>query len=365
VTGIGASGLPPQERTGPSRTARRRAQPAAQGDPPIGAVEAESLLKVLAPHRHVLLAVSGGPDSMALLLLAARHAGAAVKLSVATVDHGLRAEAVLEADAVARLSRSLGLDHRVLRWDGPKPTARIQEKAREARYALLAAHAAAIGATAVATAHHADDQAETVLLRMVRGSGPAGLAAMRPDAPLAAVRLLRPLLDVGKVRLVATIRAAGLPFADDPSNADPRFARARLRALEAALAREGLTRKRLTTLARRAARAEDALQAAAAAARDRHTGPTSTGGAEHDLSAAMWREPEEIRLRLLWQAVEAVAGASPRLERIEAAAERLAVAAADGTPATATIGGCLLRLDRLGKVTITREKVRRRGASRD
>ena len=79
----------------------------------------------------------------------------------------------------------------------------------------------------------------------------------------------------------------------------------------------------------------------------------------------MWREPEEIRLRLLWQAVEAVSGASPRLERIEAAAERLAVAAADGTPATATIGGCLLRLDRLGKVTITREKVRRKGASRD
>lgn len=352
---------------GGDRAARRRspapsADPPVRGPSPIGSDEAEALLAILAPHRHVLLAVSGGPDSTALMLLAARNAGPAVQLSVATVDHGLRPESPGEADAVARLSRSLGLDHVTLRWGGPKPTGRIQEKAREARYALLAAHAAAIGATAVATAHHADDQAETVLLRLVRGSGPAGLAAMRSDTPLGPVRLLRPFLGVAKIRLVATARAAGLSVADDPSNADPRFARARLRNLQPVLEREGLTRGRLTTLARRATRAEAAIQAMATAAWSRH----ATGGAEGlDLSSELWSEPEEIRLRVFQRAIEAVSGGNPRLERLEAASARLDGAVSAGRTAVSTIGGCLLRLDRLGKVTITRENVRRRGAPRD
>jgi tRNA(Ile)-lysidine synthase len=220
VSPVGASGSP--ERAGPSLRPQRREQAPAHGETPIGAAEAEGLLASLARHRHVLLAVSGGPDSTALMLLAARHAAASLTIGVATVDHGLRPGSALDAEAVVKVGRSLGLDPVVLRWEGPKPTGAIQEKAREARYALLAAHATAIGATAVVTAHHADDQAETVLMRLVRGSGPAGLAAMRPDASLGAVRLLRPLLPVDKARLVATVRAAGLPVLNDPMNSDPR-----------------------------------------------------------------------------------------------------------------------------------------------
>jgi tRNA(Ile)-lysidine synthase len=208
--------------------------------------------------RGVLLAVSGGPDSTALM-----HAAAALReasgasVAVATVDHGLRPGSDAEAADVGRAARTLGLPHTRLPWAGPKPGTGLQEAARDVRYALLSAHAAAIGAGLVLTGHTRDDQAETVLMRLAAGSGLAGLAGMRAERALAPGLVLgRPFLHLPKAILVAWCEARGLAYLRDPSNADPRFARGRLRDAWPVLEREGLTPARLARLAERAARDE-------------------------------------------------------------------------------------------------------------
>jgi tRNA(Ile)-lysidine synthase len=184
-------------------------------------------------ERKLGLAVSGGPDSLALLLLAAAALPEAVE--AATVDHGLRAENAAEADMVARVCAALGVPHRTL----PVEVApgNVQAEARQARYSALAGWVQERGLSALATAHHADDQAETLLLRLNRASGVAGLAGTRAigRVPGAPIPLLRPLLGWRKADLAGLVREAGLEAAQDPSNADDRFDRARLRkALSAA-----------------------------------------------------------------------------------------------------------------------------------
>jgi len=225
---------------------------AADGEAALTAAEVRSLFADLADLPVLVLAVSGGPDSTALLMLAARWRKArkrGPKLVAVTVDHGLRAEARREAFAVKRLARSLGVTHRTLRWSGRKPSAGLQEAARLARYWLLADAARKSSARHVLTAHTLDDQAETVLIRLTRGSGVGGLAAMARVASLpgsgGAIVLVRPLLEVRKARLLATLRKAGIAYADDPSNRDPRFTRVRLRDAIPALEREGLKAERL------------------------------------------------------------------------------------------------------------------------
>src|SRR5579862_8269344 len=154
--------------------------------------------------------LSCGPFSIALMLLAslwAAQRGAAPPLSVASVDHGLRAESHNEAELVGLWARSLGLAHHILTWEGEKPETRVQERAREARYALLFRHARDIGANFVLTAHHADDQAETILFRLLRGSGIAGLAGMPKMTTLHGLVHFRPLLDHRKETLVALCEA--------------------------------------------------------------------------------------------------------------------------------------------------------------
>ena len=214
----------------------------------------------------LLLAVSGGPDSVALMGMAARWARSlgteAPALHVATVDHDLRPTSGIEAELVAGAAEVLGLPHAILRWEGPKPETAVQERARVARYALLAAQARAIGATHILTGHHADDQAETVLLRLMRGSGVTGLAGMRRDTALApGLRLVRPLLGLRKADLVAFCVREGLGTIHDPSNVDPAYARTGLRAQAATLASLGLDVPALLRLAERMARADDALDA--------------------------------------------------------------------------------------------------------
>src|SRR4051812_43136061 len=201
------------------------------------------LFAPLASATALVLAVSGGPDSTALLLMAARWRNArktGPRLLAVTIDHGLRRESAGEARAVARLARALGVPHRILRWTGKKPPTGLQQNARDARYRLLAKAAARAKAGAIVTAHTLDDQAETVLIRMSRGSGLGGLGAMAREAPLPVggeAVLVRPLLEIPKARLIATLRRARIAFADDPSNHDPRFTRARLREVMCALAR--------------------------------------------------------------------------------------------------------------------------------
>ncbi len=152
----------------------------AVGADSLSAAQVDALLAPLESASSALLAVSGGPDSTALLLMAAEWAsrGGATRIAAATVDHRLREESAAEATGVALLCRRLGVAHRTLQWTEAKPSSRLQERAREARYRLLIDHARAIGADMIATAHHADDQAETVLFRLIRGSGLAGLRGM-------------------------------------------------------------------------------------------------------------------------------------------------------------------------------------------
>lgn len=173
------------------------------------------------------LAVSGGPDSLALLLLA--HRALPGRIAAATVDHGLRAENAGEAAMVSKVCGSLGVAHAVLTVT--VETGNVQAQARAARYAALGDWAATDGLAALATAHHADDQAETLLLRLNRGSGVAGLAGVRARGlvPETSLPLLRPLLSFRRAELAAVVAEAGLQAAQDLSNEDDRFDRARLR----------------------------------------------------------------------------------------------------------------------------------------
>jgi len=171
--------------------------------------------------------VSGGPDSLALLLLA--HSAMPADIEAATVDHGLRPESAGEAAMVARLCAELGVAHAILRVD--VAGGNLQDEARRARYAALEGWARERGLAAIATAHHADDQAETLLMRLNRASGAAGLAGVRArtQVPGGDLALLRPLLGWRRAELQAVLDGAGVAAAQDPSNADERFDRVRMR----------------------------------------------------------------------------------------------------------------------------------------
>lgn len=173
------------------------------------------------------LAVSGGPDSMALLALAAEALPG--RIAAATVDHGLRPESATEAALVASLCAELGVNHAIFKVT--LDSGNLQAQARVARYAALAGWIEREGLAALATAHHADDQAETLLLRLGRGSGVAGLAGVRARGQVPGTRLplLRPLLGWRRSELAAVIAACGVGAVQDPSNADDRFDRARIR----------------------------------------------------------------------------------------------------------------------------------------
>ncbi len=190
---------------------------------------------------HVAVAVSGGADSMALLLLAAAWAAdKSGRVTALTVDHGLRAEAAEEVAEVARRCRARGIVCDTMRWEGDKPATRIQEAARSARYDLMTRWCRDRAVAHLMVAHHAGDQAETFLYRMGRGSGADGLAGMPAVAVRAGVRLLRPLLDVAPERLRAVLDAEGETWLDDPSNRDCRFARVAVRRMIEALGDRGV-----------------------------------------------------------------------------------------------------------------------------
>lgn len=183
-----------------------------------------------AAGQRIGIAVSGGPDSVALLLLAA--ASRPGEVEAATVDHRFRPESRAEAEMVADICRKLDVPHSILTADwAVKPTTAIQEQARELRYRLLAGWAQQRGLRAIATGHHACDQAETILMRLNRGSGLRGLAGMRPKSivPNSTVPLLRPLLSWSRGELARICETAGISPASDPSNNDEQFERVRVR----------------------------------------------------------------------------------------------------------------------------------------
>lgn len=318
----------------------------------VSVAEAKALFSDLSRAPALVLAVSGGPDSTALMVLAARwRQSLKVRPTViaVTVDHGLRAESRREAAAVGRLARKLGLMHRTLRWTGVKPKTGLQQAARAVRYRLLADAARKVKASHILTAHTLDDQAETVLIRMSRGSGVTGLAAMTrisalPGDGQGSIKLVRPLLEIPKTRLIATLQAAKIPFADDPSNRDPRFARVRLRGLMPQLSREGLDARRLTLLARRLRRADKAIEAAADRAEaELARPPPAPGGIAFD-AAGYARLPAEIALRLLGRAVTKAGDEGPvELAKLEALKVALDAARNAGlTKIRRTLAGALV-----------------------
>jgi tRNA(Ile)-lysidine synthase len=274
--------------------------------------EVDALFRGLEGLGGLVIAASGGPDSTALLLLAvqwARRQRRPPQLLAVTVDHGLRPQAAAEAAAVKRLASRLGVRHRTLRWRGKKPKTGLQEAARLARYRLLGEAAVRAGYAHILTAHTLDDQAETVLFRLARGSGVAGLAGMAAASLLPGARddkilLLRPLLHLPKLRLIATLRAAGVDYSEDPSNTDPQFTRARLRALMPALAREGLDARGLSRLATRMRRAEAAIEFSVRAARAALAPAAWPRRGPVVLDAAQFIGlPAEVGLRLLGRAI--------------------------------------------------------------
>jgi tRNA(Ile)-lysidine synthase len=270
--------------------------------PACAALRFAQALDLLVPEGRIGLAVSGGPDSLALLLLAA--AARPGQVEAATVNHGLRAQADAEAAMVARVCGGLRVPHVAMAADVPSGSS-LQAQAREARYRALGDWAAERGLVAVATAHHADDQAETVLMRLARGSGLGGLAGIRRSRALSKdVRLVRPLLDWRKRELVALVAAAGLGAVDDPSNRSQRHDRTRARELLAAA--PWLDPGRLGRSASALAEVQEALDwSAAGLAKERVTGN------EHGLSVEADGLPGEYQRRLLLTAMATLGASLP------------------------------------------------------
>lgn len=280
--------------------------------------------------RPLGVAVSGGGDSIALLLLLddwRRQGGPS--LTAVTVDHGLRPAAAAEAASVARLCASLGLPHDILRWTEGPGSGNLMDRARRARRRLIAGWAGARGIARVALAHTADDQAETMLMRLARGSGVDGLSVMAPVTEADGIRWLRPLLDQRRADLRRFLQARGQGWAEDPTNDDPAYLRTQARRALTVLDGLGLTVDRLTATAERQSLARAALEDLA----NRVAGQVAcieTGSVlfSPDLRAA----PRETQLRLLSRAIRWVTGADYR-PRFSALA-----AALDG-PAGSTLAG--------------------------
>ena len=308
--------------------------------------------------KALLIAVSGGPDSTALLLMAAEWAKrrGKTRIEAATVDHGLRPESADEAKAVAALCARLGVGHRILQWKGVKPTSRLQERAREARYRLLVDHAKAIGADALMTAHHADDQAETVLFRLLRGSGVAGLRGMDAMTARDGMTIARPLMGLKKRDLIAFAKARGdavhrRPF-QRPTRASPAPACARFLP---ASTRKGLNAEALDRLARRARETEEALAHLTAEVE-------AQVGSEGAIDArALFAAPIAIAHRILARRIAEAGGRDATrigLEKIETLALGLRDALKERRAHTANVGGALVRLTAKGRLTFAPEPPR-------
>lgn len=296
--------------------------------------------------RRLGVAVSGGGDSLALLHLLADHGG--LDLAAATVDHGLRPEAAAEADEVARQCAALGIPHQTLRWEGWDGSGNLQDRAREARFRLLADWAQAEGLDAVALGHTLDDQAETVLMRLARGSGVDGLSAMADRVTRHGVPFLRPLLKSHRTDLREVLTERGVSWTEDPLNADPRFDRVRARQALEALAPLGIDAGALGRVSGNMSDARRALGTAAADVAAR-IGAAEAGDLVFQRGQLL-DLPEELFRRLIGTALNWLASGAypPRGESVMG----LAAAIRDGQDRT--LHGCRVLISE-DEVRITRE----------
>ncbi|WP_296423630.1 tRNA lysidine(34) synthetase TilS [Yoonia sp.] len=293
------------------------------------------------------LAVSGGGDSIAMMQLAARVCDRS-RLHVVTVDHGLRPEAADEIAVVAAQADALGLPHCVLRWhwDG---TGNLQAAARVGRWRAMVAWAQHAHVGAVFLGHTEDDQVETILMRLARGSGVDGLAAMSRDAPRDGMRVLRPLLDISRQDLRDWLAANGIGWCDDPSNDDTRYDRVRARQMLGHLQDLGLTRKRLLQTADHMRAARKSLQIAAREFAERHV-HQDVGDLVFD-PVALDLEGADVPRRVMAAALSWVGGNAyrprfaPMLDSVARACAGHAV----------TLAGCVLLPQKDGTLRVTRE----------
>jgi tRNA(Ile)-lysidine synthase len=289
-------------------------------------IDPATLFAPLRGAKAIGIAVSGGADSLALMLLMARwrKADKAVPpLFVYSVDHALRAEAAGEVAFVLAEAAKLGLPARGLRWEGEKPATGVSEAARTARYRLIGEAMRRDGANILVTAHHQDDQAETVLMRLAHGSGLAGLRGMAPLAEVEGVAVARSLLALSRADLADVVAEAGLTPVADPSNDDPHYERVRWRQALPELAALGLDAGRLALFAARAGEAHDAIAHAAAAAIARDAVPVADG---LEFPAQKLVElPRAVLVEVLARLLEQVGGANKRrqLAQIELLALKL------------------------------------------
>jgi tRNA(Ile)-lysidine synthase len=319
------------------------------------------------------VAVSGGGDSVALMLLLAEWAKKSKRPTPAilTVDHGLRDDSAKDAKTVARMAADAGLKAHVLTSKAARPKSDIEAEAREARYRLMGEWMTAHKLTALYVAHSQEDQAETFLLRLARGSGLDGLSAMRPVAPFpvagfSQLSIVRPLLETSRADLRGFLEKQKKSWIEDPMNADPRFARSKLRAAWPQLEAVGLTAIRVADAAEHLGRAREALESMTASLMER-SAKLYDGGAYLD-SVRLKMAPREIGLRVLAALLSRVSGESyrPRF----ASLERLFDSIRDGTlGGGATLHGCIvapapraLSAFGTGTLAIEREKTARKGS---
>ncbi|MBT5766784.1 MAG: tRNA lysidine(34) synthetase TilS [Kordiimonadaceae bacterium] len=312
--------------------------------------------------KNIAVAVSGGGDSMALALLLHQWClNNHVKLHAVTVDHGLRKASKQEAKDVSKWLEKLNIHHEILSWIGEKPTSNIQDKARKARYDLISKWCKSKEIDHVFVAHHKDDQAETFLIRLFRGSGVDGLSAMEKVSRLPvegyekdAIKIYRPLLSIGKERLLKTLEEMGQTWVTDPSNENEAFTRIKIRKLLNDTQIEGLDRERLTATATKMSRVKSLLDQLTDHAESELVNYHPLGYAELSRNFSQ-NLHEEIALRLLSRLLKKVSGAKHpgRYQKLFTLFENLKQVDFSGQ----TLCGVIVYKNEKGQIIFVREAV--------
>lgn len=310
----------------------------------------DRLMRQFAPFErapHIAVATSGGADSMALVLLVdewTRHRDGRVTALI--VDHDLRAESAHEAAMVSRQLSELGIESEVLRWHHDNNQSAVQERARAGRYEVMEQWCRDHAVLHLATAHHAVDQAETMLMRLQRGSGPDGLAGIPSTRELTWCRIIRPLLETPKDALINHLHCRGIPWVEDASNFNPKFERSRVRELirSEAIDVDGYARS-----AARYDRLREAADITAAKWMAVNAQLSKFGFLELDC-ARLFDAPEDIRLRVLSRVATVIGGKAypPAI----ASTERLAHSLRNGR--STTLSGAIFRLNK-DRILVCRE----------
>ena len=322
--------------------------------PPLSGVAfVKKLAKLLKISRnqpaHFALAVSGGADSLSLLVLAAeaKQKNKHWDFSVLTVNHGFRAAAVQETRYVSKLAKAMGLPCKILTHKGAIPEKDIQSTARDIRYGLMFEWCVKNKVTYLLTAHHLEDQAETFLLRLARGSGLDGLSGMQSIRNYEGVALLRPFLDIPRERLHQTTVKAGLDPISDPSNSNQRFARVRIRNKMELLSEEGMTAARLADTAGRLLQARQALEQVtenfmqSAVQLDEY-------GIAYLAYASLRDQPEDILRRTINKLLTPHGGYPPRAESVQRILDDVFLKPRPPKEGGKTVNGFVLRFRRDG-----------------